>query len=88
MACSLSFGAPDQLQSLEGQEHGRTIPLYDISQIEMPQCSSLTPPKGAQLSTVTRPTSGFFQKAELHKLGQAMFGGSDDLPNYPQSSRL
>ena len=26
----LVFGAPCQLQSLAGQEHGRTIPLADI----------------------------------------------------------
>ena len=28
----LVFGAPCQLQSLAGQEHGRTIPLADIGQ--------------------------------------------------------
>ena len=27
----LVFGAPDQLRSLAGQEHGRTIPLADAS---------------------------------------------------------
>jgi hypothetical protein len=27
----LVFGAPCQLQSLAGQEHGRTIPLADIT---------------------------------------------------------
>src|SRR5271169_820623 len=30
MACSLSFGAPSQLKTLAGQEHGRTIPLSDM----------------------------------------------------------
>jgi len=27
----LVFGAPCQLQSLAGQEHGRTIPLADVN---------------------------------------------------------
>src|ERR1017187_10193788 len=34
----LVFGAPGQLKPLAGQEHGRTIPLADIS-IRGPQCS-------------------------------------------------
>src|ERR1700730_2278891 len=33
MACSLVFGAPCQLRSMVGQEHGRTIPLADVSAI-------------------------------------------------------
>jgi hypothetical protein len=33
----LVFGAPCQLRLLAGPEHGRTIPLPDIDQIEMPQ---------------------------------------------------
>jgi hypothetical protein len=35
MACSLVFGVPGQLQSLPGQEHGRTIPLAYISMARM-----------------------------------------------------
>jgi hypothetical protein len=31
MTCSLVFGAPCQLQSLAGQEHGRTIPLAEAT---------------------------------------------------------
>ena len=31
MACSLSLAPPCQLRLLAGQEHGRTIPLADIS---------------------------------------------------------
>jgi hypothetical protein len=31
MAMLLVFGAPCQLQSLAGQEHGQTIPLADMS---------------------------------------------------------
>jgi len=30
MACSFVFGAPCQLGSLAGLEHGRTIPFSDI----------------------------------------------------------
>jgi hypothetical protein len=30
----LFFGAPGQLQSLAGQEHGRTIPLTDIERAQ------------------------------------------------------
>ena len=35
--------APLASLSLAGQEHGRTIPLSDISWLEIPQCSSLLP---------------------------------------------
>src|ERR1700692_3547306 len=35
MACSLVFGAPCQLRLLAGQEHGRTIPLADMGQVEI-----------------------------------------------------
>jgi hypothetical protein len=31
MACSLSLAPLCQLQSLAGQEHGRTIPLTDVA---------------------------------------------------------
>jgi hypothetical protein len=37
MACSLVFGAPCQLLLLAGPEHGRTIPLADISAVEKSQ---------------------------------------------------
>jgi hypothetical protein len=37
----LVFGAPFQLPLLAGPEHGRTIPLADISGTEIPQCSGL-----------------------------------------------
>jgi len=39
----LVFGAPCQLPLLAGPEHGRTIPLADIGQFEIPQRSSLLP---------------------------------------------
>jgi hypothetical protein len=35
----LIFGAPCQLRLLAGLEHGRTIPLADMSRVEIPQCS-------------------------------------------------
>jgi hypothetical protein len=31
----LVFGAPCQLRLLAGQEHGRTIPLADLSQLKI-----------------------------------------------------
>jgi hypothetical protein len=41
----LGFGAPCQLRSLAGPEHGRTIPLVDLvaagGGLEIPQCSGL-----------------------------------------------
>jgi energy-coupling factor transporter ATP-binding protein EcfA2 len=37
----LDFGAPGQLRSLAGLEHGRTIPLAAVSRSEIPQCSNL-----------------------------------------------
>ena len=37
----LVFGAPCQLPLLAGPEHGRTIPLADISRIDIPQRSGL-----------------------------------------------
>src|SRR5262249_53815064 len=39
----LVFGAPFQLPLLAGPEHGRTIPLADISPVQIPQCSSFLP---------------------------------------------
>ena len=38
MACSSSLGAPCQLPLLAGPERGRTIPLPDLSQAEIPRC--------------------------------------------------
>jgi hypothetical protein len=35
----LELAAPDQLRSLAGLEHGRTIPLADIGRFEIPQRS-------------------------------------------------
>src|SRR5215468_2119364 len=37
MACSLILAPPGQLRWLAGLEHGRTIPLADIGQMEIPQ---------------------------------------------------
>ncbi len=37
----LVFGAPCQLRSLAGQEHGRTIPLGDIPVYELLRCTAL-----------------------------------------------
>src|SRR5882724_12903406 len=37
----LVFGAPCQLQSLAGQEHGRTIPLADLTRRRSPSSKSL-----------------------------------------------
>ena len=40
----LVFGTPCQLQSLAGQEHGRTIPLGDINTIEILSIFPVIPP--------------------------------------------
>jgi hypothetical protein len=37
----LVFDAPCQLRLLAGPEHGRTIPLADVSQVEILHCSGL-----------------------------------------------
>src|SRR5262249_14892752 len=38
----LVFGAPCQLRLLAGPEHGRTIPLADMSGPLLPRCTALT----------------------------------------------
>jgi hypothetical protein len=37
----LVVGAPGQLQSLAGQEHGRTIPLASLRHHQLPHCKGL-----------------------------------------------
>ena len=37
MACSWTVLPPGQLRLLAGPEHGRTIPLADIGEVEIPQ---------------------------------------------------
>ena len=49
MACSLSFGAPCQLRSLAGQEHGRTIPLSDVGE----PFPSITHPRATRTTLTT-----------------------------------
>jgi hypothetical protein len=41
---ALGLSAPFQLRLLAGPEHGRTIPLADVSRSGIPQCSGLPEP--------------------------------------------